>query len=205
MRTGHGLGKQKSGQECQDKWKREGSIKNWRPTFTEQQKLNGRSINQKKNNCKNMAGGLSTSLGTAMLHWAAMRRNMLKEKIEWQKREAASPIREEVMEIALRNCPSINKDIIQKRRQDSQQTGEITQNRALRWEAVFLWLESLWWGLTDLPLQEVQKKVSIKSARNKHEHWNFQRNRGNIQTLITFHAGTHPRFQMEQSKGIIPN
>lgn len=37
----------------------------------------------------------------------------------------------------MRNCPSINKDITQKKRQDGQQTGEITQNRALRWEAAF--------------------------------------------------------------------
>lgn len=62
---------------------------------------------------------------------------MLKEKMGWQKREAASPIREEIMEIAMRHCPSINKDITQKRSQDSQQTGEITQTSALRQEASF--------------------------------------------------------------------
>lgn len=30
----------------------------------------------------------------------------------------------------------------------------------------------------------------------------FKERGGNIQTLITFHAGTHPRFQMEQTKEI---
>lgn len=79
-----------------------------------------------------MAGGLTSQLRNS---YAALGSNEEKhaEREDWmtEERRRQSHKRRDNGN-SMRNCPSINKDITQKKRQDSQQTGEITQNRALR-------------------------------------------------------------------------